>query len=65
MKKKIKNSNNNLKKEEEKIIFNSEFNKQELNINTNSSKRNYNIYNKGKLNNNSRNKSFKSQDIKK
>ena len=62
---KNKNINNNLKKEEEEIIFNSEFNKQELNINTNNSKRNYNIYNKGKSNNNSRNKSFKSQDMKK
>ena len=61
---KNKNINNNLKKEEEEIIFNSEFNKQELNINTNNSKKNYNIYNKGKPNN-SRNKSFKSQDMKK
>ena len=61
---KNKNINNNLKKEEEEIIFNSEFNKQDLNINNNNSKKNYNIYNKGKSTN-SRNKSFKSQDMKK
>ena len=54
------NINNNLKKEEDEIIFDPEFNKKD----SISPKRNYNIYNK--FNNNAtRNKSFKSQDLKK
>ena len=54
------NVNNNLKKEEDEIIFDPEFNKKD----SISPKRNYNIYNK--FNNNAtRNKSFKSQDLKK
>ena len=58
------NVNNNIKNDED-IILDAEFSKKKLNINLNSSKKNYNIYNKPKLNNNSRNKSFKSQDLKK
>ena len=54
------NINNNLKKEEDEIIFDAEFNKKDsLN-----SKRNYNIYNKSN-NTATRNKSFKSQELKK
>ena len=52
--------NNNLKKEEDEIIFDPEFNKKD----SISPKRNYNIYNKSN-NNATRNKSFKSQDLKK
>ena len=54
------NINNNLKKEEDEIIFDPEFNKKD----SISPKRNYNIYNKSN-NNATRNKSFKSQDLKK
>ena len=54
------NVNNNLKKEEDEIIFDPEFNKKD----SISPKRNYNIYNKSN-NNATRNKSFKSQDLKK
>ena len=60
----MNNINNNLKKEEEDIILDAEFNNKKLNINLNSSKKNYNIYNRPKPNNGSRNKSFKSQDMK-
>ena len=55
-----KTINNNLKKEEDEIIFDPEFNKKD----SISPKRNYNIYNKSN-NNATRNKSFKSQDLKK
>ena len=54
------NINNNLKKEEDEIIFDPEFNKKDSIC----PKRNYNIYNKSN-NNATRNKSFKSQDLKK
>ena len=54
------NINNNLKKEDDEIIFDPEFNKKD----SISPKRNYNIYNKSN-NNATRNKSFKSQDLKK
>ena len=51
---------NNLKKEENEIIFDTELNKKD----SLTSKRNYNIYNKSN-NNATRNKTLKSQDLKK
>ena len=57
---KNKNINNNLKKEDDEIIFDPEFNKKD----SITSKRSYNIYNKSN-NNATRNKSFKNQKLKK
>ena len=58
-----KNINNNLKQSEDEKAFDVEFNKDELNMNLNNSKKNYNIYNKS--NNITRNKSLKNPDMKK
>ena len=56
------NNNNNLKQEDEKL-HDAELNKNDLNININNSKKNYNIYNKST--NITRNKSLKNPNIKK
>ena len=58
-----KNINNNLKQSEDEKAFDVEFNKDELNMNLNNSKKNYNIYNKS--NNITRNKSLKNPYMKK
>ena len=58
---KNKNINNNLKKSDDEN-FDVIFNKNELNMNLYNSKNNYNIYNK--QNNVTKNKTFKSQDMK-
>ena len=65
---KNKKINNNLKKEENKIILDAELNKNEINMNSDNSNKGYDMYNKpNNTNNNSvtKNKNLKSQDIKK
>ena len=59
---KNKNINNNLKQSDDKLL-DVEFNKNEINMNINNSKKNYNVYNKS--NNITRNKSLKNPDMKK
>ena len=61
---KNESNNNNLKKEEKQIIFDVEFNKNEINMNLNNSKKDYNKSDYSNSNNIEKNKNLKSQDMK-